>query len=67
MHRASVVAKAAATTGEKYDYDLVIIGCGVGGHGAALHAVEQARRHDVVCAVCCRGGCGCVEGVLLLW
>jgi thioredoxin reductase len=27
--------------GAKYDYDLVIIGCGVGGHGAALHAVEQ--------------------------
>lgn len=23
------------------NYDLVIIGCGVGGHGAALHAVEQ--------------------------
>jgi dihydrolipoamide dehydrogenase len=29
--------------GAKYDYDLVIIGCGVGGHGAALHAVEQVR------------------------
>ena len=25
----------------KYDYDVVIIGCGVGGHGAALHAVEK--------------------------
>ncbi len=24
-----------------YDYDLLIIGCGVGGHGAALHAVES--------------------------
>lgn len=24
-----------------FDYDLVIIGCGVGGHGAALHAVES--------------------------
>jgi dihydrolipoamide dehydrogenase len=36
---AAVVAKA----GEKFDYDLVIIGCGVGGHGAALHAVEQVR------------------------
>lgn len=35
--RSSVVAQAGA----KYDYDLVIIGCGVGGHGAALHAVEQ--------------------------
>jgi dihydrolipoamide dehydrogenase len=34
--RVSVAASAG-----KYDYDLVIIGCGVGGHGAALHAVEQ--------------------------
>lgn len=32
---------AAAPTGSgEYDYDLLIIGCGVGGHGAALHAVE---------------------------
>lgn len=26
-----------------FDYDLVIIGCGVGGHGAALHAVENVQ------------------------
>ncbi len=31
------VAQAKAS----YDYDLLIIGCGVGGHGAALHAVES--------------------------
>lgn len=37
--RCAVVAMAGA----KYDYDLVIVGCGVGGHGAALHAVEQVR------------------------
>lgn len=24
--------------GDDYDYDLIIVGCGVGGHGAALHA-----------------------------
>ena len=23
--------------GDEYDYDLIIVGCGVGGHGAALH------------------------------
>lgn len=23
---------------EEFDYDLIIVGCGVGGHGAALHA-----------------------------
>ena len=33
----AIVAQAKS----KYDYDLVIIGCGVGGHGAALHAVES--------------------------
>lgn len=30
----------AASKGS-FDYDLVIIGAGVGGHGAALHAVEK--------------------------
>lgn len=45
--RLSVVAQAAPA---KYDYDLVIIGCGVGGHGAALHAVEQVRT---LCSCLC--------------
>lgn len=27
-----------------FDYDLVIVGAGVGGHGAALHAVEKVQR-----------------------
>ena len=30
-------------TPSKFDYDLVIIGAGVGGHGAALHAVEKVK------------------------
>ena len=34
-----LIARAGGN-GKSYDYDLVIIGCGVGGHGAALHAVE---------------------------
>lgn len=29
------------STPKSFDYDLVIIGAGVGGHGAALHAVEK--------------------------
>lgn len=29
------------TPSKGFDYDLVIIGAGVGGHGAALHAVEK--------------------------
>ena len=35
------VVHVAAKASKQYDYDLVIIGCGVGGHGAALHAVES--------------------------
>lgn len=38
-----LAVQASAKAGQKYDYDLVIIGCGVGGHGAALHAVECVR------------------------
>ena len=43
--RSSIVAHA---TPDKYDYDLVIIGCGVGGHGAALHAVEQVGAEGLI-------------------
>ena len=39
--RSGVVVTADASG--SFDYDLVIIGAGVGGHGAALHAVEQVR------------------------
>jgi dihydrolipoamide dehydrogenase len=37
--------EAAATNGspQSFDYDVVIIGAGVGGHGAALHAVERVN------------------------
>lgn len=38
QQRAPLAVRAAAS--KEFDYDLVIIGCGVGGHGAALHAVE---------------------------
>ncbi|GMP76387.1 hypothetical protein CsSME_00033085 [Camellia sinensis var. sinensis] len=33
------------TAPKSFDYDLVIIGAGVGGHGAALHAVEKVRSN----------------------
>ncbi len=64
QRRAPLVVRAAA--GKEFDYDLVIIGCGVGGHGAALHAVESVRRplsgSDAVCpqaeAYVCRRSCG---------
>ena len=27
-----------------YDYDVIIVGCGVGGHGAALHARSNGLK-----------------------
>ncbi|KAL1545992.1 Dihydrolipoyl dehydrogenase 2, mitochondrial [Salvia divinorum] len=51
---------AASSNG--FDYDLVIIGAGVGGHGAALHAVEKGLKTaiiegDVVGGTCVNRGC----------
>lgn len=40
MAAAATAGNGAAGSGG-FDYDLVIIGAGVGGHGAALHAVEK--------------------------
>lgn len=45
--RQNLTTKISASLSENgtpkkgFDYDLVIIGAGVGGHGAALHAVEK--------------------------
>ena len=49
-------------TAHDYDYDLVIIGAGVGGHGAALHAVECGLKTaiiegDVIGGTCVNRGC----------
>jgi dihydrolipoamide dehydrogenase len=32
---------------DSYDFDVAIIGCGVGGHGAALHARGQDLKTAV--------------------
>lgn len=64
--RAAQPAKAAAGN---YDYDLVIIGCGVGGHGAALHAVECGLKVAVIEGHDIGGTCvnrGCVPSKALL-
>ncbi|PAN30295.1 hypothetical protein PAHAL_5G342600 [Panicum hallii] len=62
----SVAAAATAGNGAAgsggFDYDLVIIGAGVGGHGAALHAVEKGLKTaiiegDVVGGTCVNRGC----------
>ncbi|XP_047938139.1 dihydrolipoyl dehydrogenase 2, chloroplastic-like [Salvia hispanica] len=51
-----------APSSNAFDYDLVIIGAGVGGHGAALHAVEKGLKTaiiegDVVGGTCVNRGC----------
>ena len=45
---AAAVSSRNGSGSDGFDYDLVIIGAGVGGHGAALHAVEK-----VACSVFC--------------
>ncbi|KAK9833089.1 hypothetical protein WJX74_006791 [Apatococcus lobatus] len=57
------------TAAHSYDYDLIIIGCGVGGHGAALHAVECGLKVAVLEGHDVGGTCvnrGCVPSKALL-
>ncbi len=52
-----------------FDYDLVIIGAGVGGHGAALHAVSSGLRTAIIEAGDMGGTCvnrGCIPSKALL-
>jgi len=54
---------------EKFDYDLVIIGAGVGGHGAALHAVKCGLKTAIIEAKDMGGTCvnrGCIPSKALL-
>jgi dihydrolipoamide dehydrogenase len=54
---------------EAFDYDLVIIGAGVGGHGAALHAVGSGLKTAIVEAADMGGTCvnrGCIPSKALL-
>ena len=54
---------------EQFDYDLVIIGAGVGGHGAALHAVKCGLKTAIVEAADMGGTCvnlGCIPSKALL-
>ena len=65
----SAPKRAVAPAATKYDYDLLIIGCGVGGHGAALHAVEKGMKVGVVEGHDIGGTCvnrGCVPSKALL-
>lgn len=52
-----------------FDYDLVIIGAGVGGHGAALHAVKMGLKTAIIEANDMGGTCvnrGCIPSKALL-
>ncbi|KAL2653982.1 hypothetical protein R1flu_022110 [Riccia fluitans] len=56
-----VQASASGGT-QTFDYDVIIIGAGVGGHGAALHAVEKGLKTaiiegDIVGGTCVNRGC----------
>ena len=52
-----------------YDYDVIIVGCGVGGHGAALHARANGLKTAVFTGGDVGGTCvnrGCVPSKALL-
>ena len=54
---------------QSFDYDLLIIGAGVGGHGAAIHAVSCGLKTAVVEAGDMGGTCvnrGCIPSKALL-
>lgn len=54
---------------EGFDYDLIIIGAGVGGHGAALHAVSCGLKTAIIEAADMGGTCvnrGCIPSKALL-
>jgi dihydrolipoamide dehydrogenase len=53
----------------EFDYDLIIIGAGVGGHGAALHAVKSGLKTAIIEAGDMGGTCvnrGCIPSKALL-
>lgn len=53
----------------EFDYDLIIVGAGVGGHGAALHAVSCGLKTAIVEAAEMGGTCvnrGCIPSKALL-
>jgi dihydrolipoamide dehydrogenase len=54
---------------QSFDYDLAIVGAGVGGHGAALHAVSCGLKTAIIEAADMGGTCvnrGCIPSKALL-
>lgn len=62
-------AQVRVCAAEEFDYDLVIIGAGVGGHGAALHAVDCGLKTAIIEGGVMGGTCvnrGCIPSKALL-
>jgi dihydrolipoamide dehydrogenase len=65
----STTIHSAAASPSSFDFDVAIIGCGVGGHGAALHARGQSLTTAVFSGGDVGGTCvnrGCVPSKALL-
>ncbi|CBN79667.1 dihydrolipoamide dehydrogenase [Ectocarpus siliculosus] len=69
ISKRGVATRRAMSMGDDYDYDLIIVGCGVGGHGAALHARSCGLKTAVFSGKDVGGTCvnrGCVPSKALL-
>jgi len=67
--RSSSRASSNLQMADGFDFDVAIIGCGVGGHGAALHARAQNLKTAVFAGEDVGGTCvnrGCVPSKALL-
>jgi len=63
------LAGASMMADHGFDYDVIIVGCGVGGHGAALHARSQGLKTAIFTGGDVGGTCvnrGCVPSKALL-
>lgn len=65
----SLRSTSISMSDDSYDFDVAIIGCGVGGHGAALHSRGQSLKTAVFAGGDVGGTCvnrGCVPSKALL-
>ena len=69
MRSSPARSSALRMSAEEFDYDVAIVGCGVGGHGAALHARARGLKTLVLSGGAVGGTCvnrGCVPSKALL-
>ena len=65
----SFIQRQLMMMSDQFDYDLIIVGCGVGGHGAALHARSHGLKTAIFTGKDIGGTCvnrGCVPSKALL-